>query len=81
MPDKDRKKGAEEILWAEVLTRAGMRPEDQRPFINLARGRDMEIQRLQRGQQSMKESIDGQKASLDRLGDLIEEAIKLDKEE
>ncbi len=69
----DRKVGPEETLWGEVLTRAGMSQDQQRPFLSLAKGRDLEIQRLQRGQQKIKES-------LDRLGDLLQEAIRLEQE-
>lgn len=69
----ERKVGPEETLWGEILTRAGMSPDQQIPFLGLAKGRDLEIQRLQRGQQKIKES-------LDRLGDLLQEAIRLEQE-
>lgn len=73
MADKERKIGPEEKLWAEVMNRAGMKPGEQAPFLALARGKDMTTVRLQQGQQVIKDS-------LDRLGDLLEEALKQEKE-
>lgn len=72
--------GPQETLWKEVLDRAGMKPDDQAPFLNLAKGQDLTIQRLQGGQQKVVDALEDQTESLDRLGALIEGAIKAEEE-
>lgn len=57
MAEKERKIGPEETLWKELLERAGMSAEDQAPLLALARGRDLDIGRIQRGQQKIYDAM------------------------
>ncbi len=57
MKNEERKIGPEETLWKSLLDRAEMNTEDQVPLLALARGRDLDIGRIQRGQQKIYDAL------------------------
>jgi hypothetical protein len=69
-PEGERKIGPEEKLWKTILDRAEMSEENQAPLLGLARGRDLDIGRIQRGQQKIVEVLDRLAKALESTGNI-----------
>jgi hypothetical protein len=66
----ERKIGPEEKLWKTILDLAEMPEKEQAPLLALARGRDLDVSRIQRGQQKIVEALERLTKALESTGNI-----------